>query len=156
MNDLSETNSGDRNFLKIDEAVRVLWKWRKYRNQAFWNSMYRLGAASVTLTLIPYLLPDLIGKLGLAVLVFPLMAALLSVLASYLMIVQYMLYKLVDRKYRSLLGRYDSGDIPETLLNRPFRISIGKILVGVFLCFAFVGQFFNGLVLSWLVRRALP
>lgn len=156
MNDSAEIDRIEGNCLKIDDAVRLLWDWRKYRNQVFWSSMYRLGAASVVLTIIPYLLPDLIGKLGFAVFVFPIMAALLSVFASYLMIVQYMLYKLVDRKYRSLLGNYNPGDISETPINRPFRISIGKILVGVFLCFAFIGQFFNGLVLSWLVRGALP
>lgn len=156
MNSYTEKINDERDFLTKDEAMSLLWEWRKYRNEVFWSSMYRLGAASVLLTIAPYLLPNLIGKLGFAVLVFPILAALLSIFASYLMIVLYMLYKLVDRKYRSLLGEYNPGDIPERPINRPFRISIGKILVGVFLCFAFIGQFFNGLVLSWLVRGVLP
>jgi hypothetical protein len=143
----------DEDFLTTDRAIQMLWKWRKYRNEAFWSSMYRLGTASIALSMLPYLLPDLSGKLGSAVLVFPSMAALLSLVGAYLMIVQYMLYKLVDRKYRAVLGKYNPGDIPETGLNRPFRISIGKILAGLFIFFAIIGQLINGMILMGLVTR---
>lgn len=151
-----ENVMAESNSLSIDEAVKSLWEWRKYRNQVFWSSMYRCGAVALILTLVPYLLPDLITKLGLAVFVFPILASFVCVFASYLMIVQYMLYKLVDRKYRVLLGSYNPGDIPDKPINRLFRISIGKILVGVFLCFGIIGQLLSGLVLLSLVRGTLP
>lgn len=156
MNNIAEMDGDQSNYLNLEEAASLLWEWRKYRNQAFWNSVYRLGAATVVLTIIPYLLPDLISKLGSAIFVFPVMAFLLSVFAAYLLIVQYMLYKLVDRKYRSLLGIYNPGDIPNTPITRVFRISIGKILAGLFLFFAVIGQFLNGLILYWLVSGTLP
>jgi len=146
----------ERDFLVIDDAVKLLWEWRKYRNQVFWNSVYRWGAAAVMLTLIPYLLPHLIGKLGFAIFVFPVMACLLSAFASYLVMVQYMLYKQVDRKYRSLLGKYTPADIPNNKpINRIFRMSIGKVFGVAFLSFAVVIELLNSLVLFWLVRGAL-
>jgi hypothetical protein len=141
--------------LALDQAVELIWEWRKYRNEVFWGSVYRWGAVVLALTVLPYLLPDIIAKLGLAVLVFPVLACLLAVFAAYVLIVQYMLYKLADRKYRSLLGSYNPGDIPDKPINRLFRISIGKVLAGVFLLFAIVGQGANALVLTS-VLRALP
>jgi hypothetical protein len=141
--------------LALDQAVELIWEWRRYRNEVFWSSMYRWGAAVLALTILPYLLPDIIAKLGPAVFVFPALASFLAVFAAYVMIVQYMLYKLADRKYRSLLGPYNPGDIPDKPANRLFRISIGKVLAGVFLLFAIVGEGANALVLASLLR-ALP
>lgn len=156
MNNPSEMNRIERDFLTIGEGVNLLWQLRRYRNEAFWRSSYRYGAASVALTLTPYLLPDLISKLGVAIFVFPVMASLLSVFGAYLMIVQYMLYKQSDRKYRSFLGKYNPEDIPNKPINRIFRIAIGKIVVGTFLCFAIIGQLLNGLVLNSLLLSFLP
>jgi hypothetical protein len=145
----------ERNFLTIDEAVKVLWEWRRYRNEAMWHSVYRFGAVSVALTIAPYLLPNLIDRLGLAIFVFPVMAFLLSVYAAYLIAVQYRLYKQVDRKYRSLLGKYNLDDLPTNrLIYRIFQTSFGIILSGGFLCFAVIVEFFNGLVLLYLVHSA--
>lgn len=73
------------------------------------------------------------------------------------MAVQYKLYKQADRKFRSLLGKYNNEDIPNnSFTNRIFRIAIVKILAVVFLCFGVIGGFLNGLTLFWLVRRVLP
>jgi hypothetical protein len=84
------------------------------------------------------------------------MAFLLSAFAAYLMAAEYKLYKQVDRKYRSLLGKYDPGDIPDNKpIHRVLRLSFGKILVTAFICFAVIIQFLNGLVLFHLVRSAL-
>jgi hypothetical protein len=156
MENLPVLDRDESDFLTTNKAMELLWQWRKYRNQVFWSSMYRLGAACMLLTVIPYIVPDMAGRLGIAILVFPILAAVLSVFASYLMVVQYMLYKLTDRKFRSLLGKFNPGDIADTSLNRPFRISIGKVLAGSFLLFGVLGQFLNGLVLAWLVQGARP
>ncbi len=142
--------------LTMDQAITALWEWRIYRNQVFWSSVYRWGAVILGLTIAPYLLPDLEAKLGLAVLVFPILAGALAIFASYLLIVLYMLYKLADRKYRALLGKYNPGDIPDTPINRVFRISIGKVLVGAFLVFGIVGQLLNGAILVSLAQGTLP
>jgi hypothetical protein len=118
--------------------------------------MYVMGAVALTLTTIPYILPSIIPQLGIAVLIFPFLASLVSVFAAYLIVVQYMLYKLVDRQFRSLLGHYNPDDIPYTAANRPFRVAIGKIIAGSFLCFGVVGQLLSGLLLYLLMRGTLP
>lgn len=152
-----ENISKERNSLTIGEAVKILWKWRKYRNQVFWTSMYRWGAIVFAITIIPYLFADLIGKLGFAIIVFPIMASLLAVFAAYLVMVQYLLYKQVDRKFRSLLGKYNPEEISNNrFIDRIFRISIGKIVGVFFLFFAIIIEFINGFVLFWLIRSALP
>jgi hypothetical protein len=157
MSNPSERHGAEGDLLTAGEAVRIIWEWRKYRNEAFWKTVYRYGAAVIAVSMAPYLLPDLIGKLGLAVLAFPAMGSFLSILAAWLMAVQYRLYCLVNNRFRSLLGTYDSEDIPgDTLVNRMLRTTIGKIVVTVFLCFGVIGEFCNGLILFWLVRGVLP
>ena len=149
----SEINQEVKNTLPADEAAKLLWEWRKYRNTVFWSSVYRWGSVVLALTIAPYLLPDLIKKLGLAVLVFPIMASILSVFGAYLMAVQYKLYKQVDRKFRTLLAPYNPEDIPaNTFINRLFRNSIGTIITVAFLSYAVLVGFFNSLVLILLVR----
>lgn len=152
MNNLPVAMTAEPDCLTLHQAAGLVWEWRKYRNEVFWKSTYGYGAAAMVLTVLPYLLPQIIEKLGLAVLIFPVLAGFVAVFAAYLMIVQYMLYKLADRKFRSLLGQYNTGDIPNIPVNRLFRISIGKVLAGVFLCFGIIGQLGNGIVLASLVR----
>ena len=157
MNDSLEKHSNERNFLTISEAAELLWKWRKYRNEGFWTSAWRWGAVSLALTIAPYLLPDLIGKLGFAVFVFPAMASLLSAFAAYLTGVDYKLYKQADRRFRSLLGEYTLEDMPrERLVDRMSQMSLGRVVSGAFLCSAVIVQFLNGLVLFYLVHSSLP
>lgn len=156
MNDSLVKNSNERDSLTIHEAATLLWEWRKYRNQWFWTSAYRWGAALLALTLTPYLLPDLIGKLGLAVFVFPVMVFLLSVFAAYLTGVEYKLYKQADRKFRSLLGKYTLPDFPTTrLVDRISVMSLGRVVPVAFLCLGVIVQFFNGWVLFYLVNAGV-
>lgn len=152
MEDPIQLNNAARDYLTIDEAVRTLWEWRRYRNQVFWSSVYRWGAVAITMTIVPFLLPHLIDRLGNGIFVFPFMAFFLSMLAAYFTAVQYKLYKQVDRKYRSLLGKYNPGDIKERL----FQFSIGKVVALLFLFFGIVIQILYGMVLSSLVNGVLP
>jgi len=145
------------NELTLGEAINSIWEWRKYRNQAFWKAFYVFGALAITLSLIPYLLPDLINKLGLVILVFPIMACLVSIFATYIIAVLYKLYKQVDKKYWNLLGRFKPEDIPNTkLINRLSRIYFGKSFSFAFLFYGIVCQFLNALVLYNLVKGNLP
>ncbi len=144
----------EKEILTIEQATNTLWKWRKYRNQVFWSSVYRIGALSIALTIAPYLFPDLIEKLGPAVFTFPFLAFLFSAFGAYLLAVQYKLYKQVDRKFRSLLDIYKPEETPkDTIINRIFRTSFGIIIVGFFLFFGTVVQLLNGFVLSYLLER---
>lgn len=141
----------ERDYLTIDEAVKALWEWRKYRNEVFWNSVYRWALILLGMTIIPYMLPDIIRKLGIYILIFPILAFFISVFAAYLLAVQYKLYKQVDAKFKSLLGNFKPEDIPNKPINRLFRIAIGKVVVIVFLTFGIVFELISGLILSHLI-----
>ncbi len=155
MNYVAEKQEVQSNTLAIGEAMPILWEWRKYRNVRFWDTMYRWGGVAVVLSVAPYLLPDVIARLGMAVLVFPALAALLSIFAAYLLVVEYALYKTLDRKYRSLLGSYSPGDMPGHGFYRLFRTAIGKVVAGAFLFFGIIIQALNAWILVSLVQNGL-
>jgi hypothetical protein len=149
-------NPNERNCLTLEEAVPILWEWRRYRNEVFYSSVYRWGAAALFITLAPYLIPDIITKLGLAVLIFPVLAFLLSGFAAYLTAVQYKLYKLTDHKFRSLLGPYKPDDPPyRNPVDRIFRIPLGLSIAALFACFAVFCQLVNGIILFNLAQNAI-
>lgn len=157
MNNSRDPIDSKENEITVGEALNSLWEWRKYRNQAFWKAFYVFGALAIALSLIPYLFPDLIQKLGLVILVFPLMACLLSLFATYIIAVLYKLYKQVDKRYWNLLGRFKPEDIPNTkLINRLSRIYFGKSFSFAFLFYGIVVQSLNALVLYNLVNGNLP
>ena len=130
------------------QGAAILWEWRRYRNEAMWASVYRWGGASLAIAIAPYVIPSVIGSLGYAVLVFPVVAFLLSSFAAYLIAVQYRLYKQVDGKFRAVLNEYAPGDLPDyRLVHKLLTISFGRILPGAFMGFAVVVQLGSALVL---------
>jgi hypothetical protein len=138
------------------DALKLIWEWRRYRNEVFWTSVYRYGAAILLISLAPYVLPGVIGRLGRAVLVFPAAGSFLALFASWLTAVQYKLYKQVDRRFRSMLGAYDADDIPASgFINRKLRTAIGKVIAVVFLFLAVVIEPISALILAILVGRAV-
>ena len=146
-------NLDDRAELTVVEAANLIWKWREHRNRAFWNALYVWGTVAIAIAIIPYIVPGLPARLGLAVLIFPLLACLLSLFAAYLSAVLYRLYKQVDRKYRELLGGYNPEDLrTDTLVFRLLTISMGKVVAFAFLFFGAVAQFCSALVLLQLAR----
>lgn len=156
MENVFETNSRESDYLSAYNGARLLWEWRKYRNQVLWSSVYRWGAVCLAIMIAPYLLPDLSMKLGMAVFVFPLTTFLLACFAAYLIAVQYKLYKQIDRKYRSCLGPYKPEDLPRNnFINKALQTSFGLILPGGFLCLALL-QILSVFVLFNLVNKVLP
>jgi len=152
MVDSVEKDGITNNTLSINEAVHILWEWRKYRNQVFWNSVYWLGAAIIIISIVPYLLPGIVSKLGYAVIVFPFLTFLIASFSAYLLAVLYKLYKTADRRYRELLGKFTPADIQGLL----FRLPIGKVIALAFLSYGIFIQILSGWVLHKLVSGVLP
>lgn len=135
------------------EAAALLWKWREYRNGVMWSSVYRYGAAAVLVALAPYVLPGIIGELGLTVLVFPAAAALLSLFAAYLIAVQYRLYKQVDREFRRQLGEYAPPELGQgRVRDRVLTVSLGRTLTSAFLFFSIPLQIASAVLLARLAQ----
>lgn len=139
--------------LSEQEAVKLLWDEWRYRHDLYWSSLYKWGASVVGITIAPYLLPDLILKLKLAVLVFPFLAFLLSCFAAWHLAAEYIRLIPVSRKYKSLLGKYAPEDIEKdtTLISQILSFPIGKLVSVIFLGFAFIIEFLNTLILFWLL-----
>jgi hypothetical protein len=92
--------SGTPNF----EACKLLldeWKWR---HQHCWTVLRQYGLAAVTVSIAPYLKPDLITSLGKAVLLFPALAWMLIMFATWLFAAEYIRCKAVETQYYVLLG----------------------------------------------------
>lgn len=143
--------------LTISEALPLLWEWRRYRNEVFWITMYRWGGAALVLTIIPYVLPELIGKLGKATLVFPVLAFVLCMFGAWLMAALYIRFVSVNRKYRALLGDFDPNDEDHSrLILRVFGVSLGKVVVAFFVLFGLFMEALNLVVLASLVRSVGP
>ena len=137
--------------LSWSEAARLIWEWREYRNTVMYAALYRWGAACLLLAIAPYVLPGIIDKLGSTVLVFPVLAALMSFYAGYRVAVLYRLYKQADREFRKLLGHYAPPDFAQdTFVSRMLTISLGRVLPGAFLLF-FILQIVSAVLLARLV-----
>lgn len=146
--DLAQAQALDRG-----EAATLLWNWREYRNAVMWTSVYRYGAAAVLIALAPYVLPGIIGELGLTVLVFPAAAGLLSFGAAYMIAVQYRLYKQVDREFRRSLGEYAPPELGQgRVRDRVLTVSIGRTLTFAFLFFSIPVQIASAVLLARLAQ----
>lgn len=127
-------------FLTTSEAATLLWEEWKYRHELFWKSLYLWGFASVTVSIFPWINPDVITKLGKNVLIFPIMAGFIALFAAWHLGSEYSRILKVTNKYRIVLGKF----APEPVAKNPwyvrwfFKWSIGKIVPLTFFCFAIV------------------
>ena len=154
MNNPMDIKKDETQELSIVDAAKIFWEWRKYRNQVYWVSIYLWGAASIIISILPYILPDILTKLGLAILIFPILGTLLSIFAAYLTAVLFKLYKQADRKYRELLGKFDPGYFSsDTFMNRLSSLTFGAVFSLAFIGFGIVLEILNALVLLSLINR---
>ena len=152
MEETIEKKNTTADTLTLNEATRFLWEWRVYRNEGFWQVFFLAGFTMIILTIAPYFFPDLIKKLGAVVLVFPILIFFVSALSAYLLVVQYRLYKVADKKYRELLGEF----VPQDVRGWIVHYSLGKVITIVFILYGTIIQAINGWVLVSLAKGILP
>jgi len=142
--------------LSFSEAAKLLWAEWEYRHGVFWNSLYRWGIATVAVTIAPYLLPNLIGQLQLAVLVFPFIAFLLAIFSAWHISAEYARLVPITQKYKAMLGEYNPESLPSNTLFQQFlKLPIGWMVAIAFLFVAFVVEFLNTIILVWLVIQSV-
>jgi hypothetical protein len=93
------------------DACRLLldeWKWK---HQHCWTVLRQYGLAAVTVSIVPYVKPDLITDLGKPVVLFPALAWTLVLFASWLFAGEYIRCKAVETQYYLLLGVARPSDI---------------------------------------------
>jgi hypothetical protein len=141
--------------LSPGEGASLLWEEWKYRHDLFWQAFYRWGTAAVVVSVVPYVQPRLVDDLGSVVLVFPALAALLAVGASWHLFAEYARLLRVTARYREALGVYAPAAVhyPSRLISWVLRWPVGWVVSGVFLVVAPLLSLANGAILVYLLNH---
>ena len=136
------------------EGAKVLldeWKWRQ---DQCWTSLRQYSVAAVTVSIVPYVKPDIIGNLGRLVLIFPLLGWLIFVVAAWFFASEYVRAKPVEVRYRQLLGWYSPDPERVNWFKNAARIgSISKTTIWALLVSSAILSMFNAVVLNRLLGR---
>jgi hypothetical protein len=124
---------------KIDskEAIHYLWDDYKMRQGHYWASFNRFGLAIITVLVLPYIKPENMKPLGRAVILFPIIGLVLSVLSMWLLGAEYQRLQAIKLAYDYfLLGDstlpYRNKVKPNRCYHRLFGRNIGYPTVFVF------------------------
>ena len=94
------------------EWAKMLWDEWKYRHDRFWRSLFRFASAVIIVSIVPYVKPELIEKLGNVIVVFPVLAILISLGACWLLAAEYQRLRMVGKRYDDLRGNYVPPRMP--------------------------------------------
>ena len=89
--------------MKDDEAIKLLWEEYKLRQTHYWSSFNRFALSILTISVIPYIKPDIVKPLGKVIVVFPIVAFILSIGCTWLLSAEYQRLRMVREKYDELL-----------------------------------------------------
>jgi hypothetical protein len=135
----------------FDGAKVLLDEW-KFRHQHSWTSLRQYFIAAVTISIVPYVKPDLIPTLGSTVLLFPLVGWLISVGAILLFAAEYVRCYDAEVQYHWLLG----DTLPDQKATRSFKTlafrSIGQTTIAVLFVMSWMLSVGNAIVLIRLLE----
>lgn len=115
------------------ESINFLWEHYKMRQNHYWSSLNRFGLAILTVLVAPYLKPEIVGKLGNAVIMFPFIGFLLTFVSTWLLGAEYQRLAAVKRKYDESFPKDFRIEYPnDTLWQRLVGKNIGKTMTFVF------------------------
>lgn len=117
------------NQLQPADATRLLWDEYKLRQTHYWGSFNRYALTIITISVIPYIKPDLVEPLGMMVLVFPAVGLMLSLACCWLLGAEYQRLRMVRERYDELLtDQFQPPRMPiEGLWNRLVAQRIGNV-----------------------------
>jgi len=122
-----------RDYQKIlpETALKLLWEEVKYRHDTYWNSFFKWGSAIIIVSIIPWIKPELITQLGKLIIVFPVIAFLLSIFAAWHLLSEYARLLKVMQKYRLVQGPYQPKQISgsDLILPKFWMQPIGVVVV---------------------------
>lgn len=123
----------------------LLWEEYRYRHTHIWSTTYKVTSAVAAVSLVPYLKPDVVEKLGLFALSLPAIAVGLAVFGLSRLSRELRLFGKIKRKYREIQRRdfriwHDS----EERFARDVWLYL-LLLIGL--------SIFNGAYVSWRLIR---
>jgi hypothetical protein len=113
-----------------EDVIKLLWQEYELRQKNYWNYFNRFTLAIVTISIIPYVKPDVKDTLGKLIVVFPFATFLIALLAMWLLGAEYQRMSMIRKKYDELLGpKYQIPRMPEkTCWQKIVKYPIGSIL----------------------------
>lgn len=94
------------------EAAKLLGSSYQYKHSLFWKSLTRWGIAILTVSILPYIKPDIFRWLDNYIFIFPGLASLLSLIAAWHLGAEYFRLVQIDEKYNELLGQFSPPKMP--------------------------------------------
>jgi hypothetical protein len=120
---------------KKEEAIKLLWDEYKLRYRNYWSIFNRFSLAILTITVIPYVKPDIVKPLGKLIIAFPFVSFFLALACSWLLGAEYQRLDMVRIKYDELITeKYQPVKLPtETFIQRLLAKRIGTRIALMFL-----------------------
>jgi hypothetical protein len=139
---------------QVEAAKLLLDEW-KFRHQHLWDSLRRYGLAAVIVSIVPYVKPDLVTRLDIYVMVFPVVGYLVSLAAIWLFAAEYYRLRPVAARHRELLRPYypeKREDVSGWKKSLTKKIGWATVYI---LSSAFTALFILNVVLLWQLQRNL-
>jgi hypothetical protein len=128
------------------EQCQYLWGEFKYRHDLIWQRIFRFTAAIVLISIIPYVQQDIARKLGIGILIAPVLATLMAVFIWIVMRNELKLFEKITTAYWRQQNKLLDHDLKHDLqAKRPF-----DRLVLLYFGSLIVLSFVNGLI-AWLI-----
>ena len=134
--------------MEAEKAAELLWDEWKYRNTLYWQMFYRFGFIVLFVSFIPYVYPERICDIGRLVVVFPIVGALLSIVAALLLDAESARFSAVKDEYDKLRSGYVPEEFPERSAIWKFRkTKIGYLISVLFGVVLFLLSILNAIYL---------
>lgn len=125
----------ESNELNRHEVLKLLWNEYKLRYANYWGLFNRFSLAVLTVTVIPYIKPDIVEPLGKLIIIFPVISFVLTLVCTWLLGAEYQRMNMVRLRYDDLLTkRYKPVKLPtQTFIQKLLAKRIGTKMVLIFL-----------------------
>lgn len=87
------------------DILSRLWEEIKLRQEHYWSSFNRFALVIITINIVPYLRPELVGQLGHLILAFPITSLLISSVCTWLLGAEYQRLRMVRNAYDERIQR---------------------------------------------------
>lgn len=91
--------------MKSKEILERLWEEMKLRQEHYWKSFNRFAIVIITINVVPYVRPEIVGPLDRIVHAFPIMAFLIAIVSTWYLGSEYQRQSMVRKAYYDLLSK---------------------------------------------------
>jgi hypothetical protein len=116
------------------EMAKLYWEEFSYRHAHYWNTFFRFAFAVLFMLAFPFVHPEELQRFNRYTALFPMIAILLSLAASWLLAAEYARIRATYQKYSELRSaKYNPPEISERGAHKLLRMRIGTVVTLFFL-----------------------